>query len=147
MWAPGETFDQKLSFLLPLDVYQRSCGEHTWAWERPTTASWLCPTHINLPFLSLLTSWGCEPLCLANFVLLFFSLSLLKDFSKLEVVAKLCNFCILDVEARGWGPHGSLNMLDLGSGTIRRCGLVGVNMVGFVGGSVSLWRWAWRPSS
>jgi hypothetical protein len=46
------------------------------------------------------------------------------------------------------GPHvkypgfrccGGLNMLNLGSGTIGRCGLVG--------GSVSLWGWALRPSS
>jgi len=32
-----------------------------------------------------------------------------------------------------------LHMLGPGSGTIRRCGLVE--------GSVSLWGWAWRPSS
>jgi hypothetical protein len=33
----------------------------------------------------------------------------------------------------------SLNMLDPGSGTIRRCGPVGVG--------VSLWVWALKPSS
>ena len=36
------------------------------------------------------------------------------------------------------GPCGDLNMLDPESGTIRRRGLVG--------GSVSLWGWAMRPS-
>ena len=37
------------------------------------------------------------------------------------------------------GPRDSLYMLGPGSGTIRRCGLVGVG--------VSLWAWALRPSS
>jgi hypothetical protein len=37
------------------------------------------------------------------------------------------------------GRCGALNMLGPGSGTIRRCGLVG--------GRVSLWGWAMRPSS
>ena len=59
---------------------------------------------------------------------------------------------------------GSLTMLGLGSGIIRKpcwsgCGLVGVGGAllewvwpcwsgcGLVGGSVSLWGWAWRPFS
>lgn len=44
---------------------------------------------------------------------------------------------------------GGLNMLAPVRGTIRRCGLivVGVGMCHFVGGNVSLWGWAYRPSS
>jgi hypothetical protein len=37
------------------------------------------------------------------------------------------------------GICGGLNILGPGSGIIRRCGLVG--------GSMSLWGWAWRPFS
>ena len=39
--------------------------------------------------------------------------------------------------------YGGLNMLGLGSGTIRRCG----PGVWLVGGIVSLWRWALWPFS
>ena len=49
--------------------------------------------------------------------------------------------CILHYAMFKYGPHRlmCLNAWPIGSGTIRRCGLVGVG--------VSLWVWALRPSS
>ena len=43
------------------------------------------------------------------------------------------------VEEKVYYRCGGLNMFGQGSGTVRRCGLVG--------GSLSLWRWALRSSS
>jgi hypothetical protein len=47
--------------------------------------------------------------------------------------------CYFSISLRWRGDSGGLNMIGPGSGTMRRCGLVG--------GSMSLWGWSLRPSS